>query len=120
MKTADAPSGGGPDPVIWAWDELKRHLEQRGKELSAEVRRYPTPIGHCDDQLPKLIAQRDHAMRQLRLMAEVDSAPSGVGAEQSFEALVQYLSASAADPDDETEIAIRSRLEEAAARRRKE
>ena len=100
----------GVDPVARIWDELKRHLEQRSKDLSAEVRRYPTPIAHCDDQLPKLIAQRDHAIRQLRLMAAIDpAAPTGARVVQRG-ALEEYLLATSGDPDDEIEGALRSRL----------
>lgn len=118
MRIADGRNADALDPVTRIWDELKAHLEQRGKELSAEVRRYPTPIAHCDDQLPKLIAQRDHALRQLRLMADVDSFASSARM-VSLGALEAYLSASAGDPDDDFESAMRSRLaKEVAANRR--
>lgn len=118
IDLADGRGTDGVDPVAHIWEELKRHLEQRSKDLSAEVRRYPTPIAHCDDQLPKLIAQRDHAIRQLRLMAAIDpTAPPGARVERRG-ALEEYLSATSGDPDDEIEGTLRSRLtQEMAARR---
>jgi hypothetical protein len=37
---------------------MSRFLEQRIAELSDEIRRYPTPIARCDEQLTALIEQR--------------------------------------------------------------
>jgi hypothetical protein len=37
---------------------MSRYLEQRIAELSDEIRRYPTPIARCDEQLTALIEQR--------------------------------------------------------------
>ncbi len=45
-------------------------LQQRIDELSAEIRRYPTPIARCDEQLTALIDER------ARLLAEL-ARPSG-------------------------------------------
>lgn len=41
--------------------------ELRGRiaELSLEIRRYPTPIARCDEQLTQLLAQRARLMAQL-------------------------------------------------------
>jgi hypothetical protein len=46
---------------------LRAQLERRSKELNASVRAYPSPIARCDDQLPRLLDQRDRAARNLRL-----------------------------------------------------
>ena len=45
---------------------VRAELERRSKELNEAVRGYPSPIARCDDQLPRLIAQRDAAARNLR------------------------------------------------------
>jgi hypothetical protein len=37
---------------------MSRYLEQRIAELSGEIRRYPTPIARCDEQLTALIERR--------------------------------------------------------------
>jgi hypothetical protein len=37
---------------------MSRYLEQRIAELSDEIRRYPTPIARCDEQLSALLEQR--------------------------------------------------------------
>lgn len=76
------------------WSQLRAHLEQRYQALFDEVRRYPTPIAHCDDQLPKLIEQRSHALAQLQRMGEASAA--------SPEAMRAYV-ATAPWTDDDTE-----------------
>ena len=60
------------------WSALEAHLARRYQELFDEVRHYPTPIAHCDDQIPKLIEQRTHALEQLRRVREAapPSAPT--------------------------------------------
>jgi len=37
---------------------MSRYLEERIAELSEEIRRYPTPIARCDEQLTALIERR--------------------------------------------------------------
>ena len=55
-----------------AWTALHSWLERRSRELSAEIRAYPTPIAACDVQLTKLIEQRTAALEELRLLSELD------------------------------------------------
>ena len=63
-----AEAGVAAEPVCAAWAALKRHLEARSAGLSAEIRNYPTPIAHCDEQLTKLIDQRASALNLLKRM----------------------------------------------------
>ena len=44
---------------------MSAELERRLAELSAEIRRYPTPIARCDDQLAALLEERARLMAQL-------------------------------------------------------
>ena len=98
------------DPVVAAWSELKIYLDRRSKELSEEVRNYPTPIARCDEQLTKLIEQRAGAINQLKLLLEAAPARSGPLGRRRLAALEAYLMRPRAFPDDEIEIALRSRL----------
>lgn len=98
------------DPVVAAWSELKIYLDRRSKELSEEVRNYPTPIARCDEQLTKLIEQRSGAIDQLKLLLEAAPTRSGRLGRRRLAALEGYLMRPRALPDDETEIALRSRL----------
>ena len=41
-------------------------LQRRLAELSDEIRRYPTPIARCDEQLTGLIEQRAALVEQMR------------------------------------------------------
>ncbi|HET9043212.1 MAG TPA: hypothetical protein VFN70_08700 [Burkholderiales bacterium] len=50
--------------------EIRAYLEQRGASLSEAVRRYPTPIARCDEQLPGLLESRREV---LRLLEELDA-----------------------------------------------
>ncbi len=61
------------------WRSLKAKLDERRRELHEAVRAYPSPIARCDDQLPKLIAQRDAALRACRLAEELDSLIAALG-----------------------------------------
>ena len=44
-----------------------RTLRDRLAEISEEIRRYPTPIARCDEQLTALIEERAAINAQLRL-----------------------------------------------------
>jgi hypothetical protein len=46
-------------------DQLRRRIE----ELSLEIRRYPTPIARCDEQLPQLLEERARLMQELETLA---------------------------------------------------
>ena len=98
------------DRVVAAWSELKTHLDRRSKELSEEVRNYPTPIARCDEQLSKLIEQRSGAINELKRLLEAAPARSGPLGRRRLEALEAYLMRPRAFPDDEVETALRSRL----------
>jgi chromosome segregation ATPase len=50
---------------------MRRDLERRLAELSAQIRHYPTPIARCDEQLADLIEQRTRVLEQLKQLDEV-------------------------------------------------
>ncbi|MEO8144665.1 MAG: hypothetical protein ABI654_10660 [Betaproteobacteria bacterium] len=41
-------------------------LQERIDRLSAEIRRYPTPIARCDEQLTGLLEERSRLLNALR------------------------------------------------------
>ncbi len=43
-----------------------RDIRRRLAELSDEIRRYPTPIARCDEQLTALLEQRAEVLQQVR------------------------------------------------------
>jgi hypothetical protein len=106
QKSADTFLG----PLIAAWSELKNYLEYRSRELNEEVRHYPTPIARCDEQLTKLIEQRARAINNLKLVIEAGPAQGDHADRRWIAALDQFITDPQAATDDETEIAIRSRL----------
>jgi hypothetical protein len=108
--TSQASSDIVFDPVIVAWSELKNYLDRRSKELSEEVRNYPTPIARCDEQLTKLIEQRTYAINQLKLVIEAGPTQSSHADRRWLVALDEFLMSPQVVTDDEIEIAIRSRL----------
>jgi hypothetical protein len=109
QATRDADLGA----VISAWSELKIYLDRRSKELSEEVRNYPTPIARCDEQLTKLIEQRAVAIDQLKCLLEAAPARSGRLGRRRLAALQACPARPQAFPGDEFEIALRSRLKAA-------
>jgi hypothetical protein len=99
--------------VIAAWSKLKLYLYRRSKELSEEVRNYPTPIAGCDEQLTKLIEQRAGAIYRLKLLIEAGPTPPGHGDRSWFAALDEFLINPQAFTDDQGELAARSHLRDA-------
>lgn len=91
--------------------ELQQHLQRRSRELKEEVRNYPTPIARCDEQLPKLIEQRNEVVRRSQAIDAV--APPLHDNSNLRDSLWRFLNETEADADDETEVALRSRLKEA-------
>jgi hypothetical protein len=84
------------------WREFIAFVEHRSNELRDEVRNYPTPIARCDEQLTKLIEQRQRALN-LRDLVAVSCPPDPALVDKA-------LRAPAIDPDDETENALRATL----------
>jgi len=86
------------DDVDAAWVTLRRCLEARSLELLDEVRTYPTPIARCDEQLTRVIEERDAAFRFLRLAAELESQRASLAHAQWVTRLRRF--ASDLDADD--------------------
>jgi hypothetical protein len=108
-------TNGEQAAAIWA--ELKRHLSERSRALKDEVRNYPTPIARCDEQLTKLLEQRDRAVATIELIRDLDAATANANREAWLSALGAFLAQSAPDVEDAVEIAIRARLRAAVAAR---
>jgi hypothetical protein len=95
----NAPAQRAADPVSETAQlcrEIRAHLERRGAALSAAVRRYPTPIARCDEQLPALLESRREL---LRLLEEPDAA------------LAASFAAAAASWDDAAALALVARAQ---------
>ena len=57
-----------------AFPESRQALEREIAALSEEIRRYPTPIARCDEQLAGLLEERS---RILHLLHETQANPGG-------------------------------------------
>ena len=55
--------------------DAKVELERRLAELSEEIRRYPTPIARCDEQLAALLEERSRIFHELNSLPEKISCP---------------------------------------------
>lgn len=97
--------------LIAAWLELKAHLELRCRELSDEIRSYPTPIARCDEQLTGLIERRARAIEHLKRFIDSDPRQPGKPEPDWRARLESYLAESRQYVGDEAERAIRVRLE---------
>lgn len=47
---------------------LRRHLEQKRREIAAEINAYPSPIAGCDAQFNGLLEDRQRILAGLRLL----------------------------------------------------
>ncbi|HTS22169.1 MAG TPA: hypothetical protein VMN79_10195 [Casimicrobiaceae bacterium] len=92
-------AGRGRDGVAALCRELGWHAEARFRQLNDEIRHYPTPIARCDDQLTKLIEQRDRARSELERIAAV---ADGIQRSASATPALRKLLAEAVSDDDQT------------------
>ena len=99
--------------VAAIWTGLKAHLADQFRQLNSDIRHYPTPIARCDDQLPKLIEQRDHARSELERMRDCDTGATASGI-PAPEHIARFLGA-ATRTDDDIELDFRARLRAAVA-----
>jgi hypothetical protein len=99
--------------VAHAWEALRAHLALRSRRLNDEVSGYPTPIARCDEQLPKLLAERAQAVRELRRANEAAAAADGVARVRAY---AQFLAASEQSDDDAAGEVLRRRLAQALSR----
>ena len=58
-------------------NESRQVLQRRFAELSEEIRRYPTPIARCDEQLLDLLERRSRLLAELGGIEEGPPARSG-------------------------------------------
>lgn len=107
------PRDDQPAPAVAAaWSALRDRLVQRARDLNDEVRRYPTPIARCDDQLTRLLEQRGHAVRALKLANDADAMTLNATPAERLRAIARFLLASGKS-DDDVENALREGLERA-------
>lgn len=58
---------------------MRTELARRIDALSAEIRRYPTPIARCDEQLTQLLEERARLLARLEALgAEPGCGPAAV------------------------------------------
>jgi len=100
-------NGAGPAAVQAIWAELKRHLERRVTQLNEEIRRYPTPIARCDEQLGALLEQRAALLGRLKQMDGIDAA---VLKRQNCVRQIHSVLDLPSDPADQQEQRLRVRL----------
>ena len=80
---------------------LKRRLEARYAEISAEISHYPAPIARCDEQLTALIEQRARVAQAMQGINALPDEPRG--------AIVRQLESLLDTPASTGEIAQASR-----------
>ena len=88
-------------------DEIRADLAGRSAALSEAVRRYPTPIARCDEQLAGLLETRAEVLRLLDCAA----APEG------DRALVEAFATAAVRWDDAAAARLRAKAKEVIAGR---
>jgi len=86
MTQHSSPRSAGPPPE---WDALRERLAARFRQLNDEIRHYPRPIARCDEQLTRLIEQRDRVRGLRGRMAACDESNSA--AERPHDILEEAL-----------------------------
>ena len=67
-------------PQSEAWHALRAQVAARFRALNDEIRHYPRPIARCDEQLTRLIEQRDR-VRALQEKMTAAEAPESDAAQ---------------------------------------
>ncbi|GGC66972.1 hypothetical protein [Undibacterium terreum] len=117
---ADNKNFIGAQPELTIWTDLKTYLQRISRELSAEVSTYPAPIARCDEQLPKMIEQRNLAMGLLHELAEIDRAGSAPLDERQLALMEAFVRSAEFAREDDSERILRSRVEAALAMAREQ
>lgn len=97
----------GPAAVQTIWAELKGRLEQRLTQLNEEIRRYPTPIARCDEQLGALLEQRAALFGRLK---QLDGFDAAARKRQNHMRQIHAVLDLPSDPADQQEQRLRARL----------
>ena len=114
MTSAPSAELSTREAVFDAWSALRAHLARRAAQLNDEVRRYPTPIARCDEQLPHLLEQRRRAVRHQRLAEEVETGMWAAPPADRLKRLAEFLATSDFVDDDDGEL-LRRQLADALA-----
>ena len=56
--------------------DAKARLEERLRQVNADIRDYPQPIAHCDAQLGGLLAERERIRAQIEKLEQAQGKPS--------------------------------------------
>jgi|GEM_PF-547359 len=104
----------GISPAVQS--EFKAYLEHLSKDLSEEVRHYPTPIARCDEQLTKLIEQRGQAFQLLHRIDQTGQAETPPASRELLAAVQDFLDTPDFDRNNASEQTIRSHLKTALAK----
>src|SRR5690349_8469668 len=70
--TRDGSHRSTPPPSE-AWHALRAQVAARFRALNDEIRHYPRPIARCDEQLTRLIEQRDRVRALQERMAAAET-----------------------------------------------
>jgi hypothetical protein len=104
----------GISPAIQS--EFKAYLEHLSRDLSEEVRLYPTPIARCDEQLTKLIEQRKQAFQLLHRVDKTGQADARPASRELLAAVQDFLGTPDFERNNASEQTIRSHLKTALAK----
>ncbi|AEK61903.1 hypothetical protein [Collimonas fungivorans] len=107
--------GAEPEISLAVRSEFKSYLEHLSKDLSEEVRQYPTPIARCDEQLTKLIEQRGQAFQLLHRIGDSGQAEAKLTRRQLLAAVKDFLATPDFDHSNASEKTIRLHLRTALA-----
>ena len=56
--------------------DVKARLEERLRQVNADIRDYPQPIARCDAQLGGLLAERERIRAQIEELEQAQGKPS--------------------------------------------
>jgi cell division protein FtsB len=57
--------------------DVKARLEERLRQVNADIRDYPQPIARCDAQLGGLLAERERIRAEIEKLEQAPGKPSG-------------------------------------------
>lgn len=80
------------DSAKFAWERVRKRLEEERYRIVKEIGKYPTPIPACDQDFNHMLAERERISDELIRMEEVEK--RSLAADDPFSLIDEFIRSS--------------------------